>query len=141
MLNTHSDLITDSLKVGIALHEKGIYNWVLTKDQALVAIENFKKNNIALLGGETYLERFPKSVKRFSDKKRCVNNGLERRSDSIRSKCALNGLINPNGDSWSVEKHQNESDEDYINRSLKQGLEFIGNPIYEKYCFILVLWQ
>ena len=35
------------------------------------------------------LERFPKSVKRFSDKKRGVNNGLERRSDPIRSKCAL----------------------------------------------------
>ena len=27
------------------------------------------------------LERFPKSAKRFSDKKRGVNNGLERRSD------------------------------------------------------------
>ncbi|UXM96480.1 MFS transporter (plasmid) [Bartonella sp. HY329] len=40
------------------------------------------------------LERFPKSVKRFSDKKRGVNKGLERRSDPIRSKSALTIELN-----------------------------------------------
>ncbi|UXN06067.1 glycosyltransferase family 25 protein [Bartonella sp. HY761] len=51
---------------------------ILQDDQWI--IEHFSKNN---------LERFPKSVKRFSDKKRGVNKGLERRSDPVRSKCAL----------------------------------------------------
>ncbi len=42
-----------------------------------------------MLTDKDFLERFLKSVKRFSDKKRDVNNALERRSDPIRSKCTL----------------------------------------------------
>lgn len=101
---SHSEIITTILEKGIFLHEIGINNWVLTKTQCLTAIEELRQNNIAILGGDTY----------------------------------LNGDINPNGDSWSVDRQAGEGDQQYFERSIDAAIKFVSNPIYAHYSFILV---
>lgn len=101
---SHREIITTILEKGLSLHDKGINNWVLTKIQCLTAIEELQQNNIAILGGDTY----------------------------------LNGQINPNGDSWSVDSQANEGDQEYFERSINAAIKFVSNPIYAKYSFLLV---
>jgi len=40
------------LEYGIALHEQGIHNWALKKEQALEAIKEIKEKKMIILGGD-----------------------------------------------------------------------------------------
>ncbi|WP_182418834.1 hypothetical protein [Bartonella sp. HY038] len=52
-----------------------------------------------------------------------------------------NGQINPNGDSWSVDRQVGEGDQEYFERSINAAIKFFSNPIYAKDSFLLVLKQ
>lgn len=51
-MTTWSKSIDNILRVGISLHDYGIHNWVLTKEQCLVAIKKFEDAKIAIVGGD-----------------------------------------------------------------------------------------
>ena len=42
------------LKVGRSLEDIGIRNWALTLEQALIALDQFEVEGIAILGGDVY---------------------------------------------------------------------------------------
>ena len=56
MKPTWSNENIDSIlcKEGIPLSHIDVNNWALKRKDALIAIENLKKNNIAVLGGDIY---------------------------------------------------------------------------------------
>lgn len=49
-----SEKIESFLSCGIALHDSGISNWALSKDQALLAIDKFESQKLPVLGGDVY---------------------------------------------------------------------------------------
>lgn len=42
------------LKVGRSLEDVGVYNWALTKAEALMALDRLEAEGIAILGGDVY---------------------------------------------------------------------------------------
>jgi len=56
MCYNFSKRIDEILNVGINLEEYGTSNWGLTKEQSLNVLKKFLKNNIAILGGDIYVE-------------------------------------------------------------------------------------
>jgi len=44
--------IDEILSIGFPLHSSGINNWALNKAQALLALTEFSKMNVAVLGGD-----------------------------------------------------------------------------------------
>jgi len=44
----------DILRVGCFLGSVGVRNWALTKEQSLIALNNFEDEGIAILGGDVY---------------------------------------------------------------------------------------
>lgn len=99
-----SEKIDKILSVGKPLMDEGIDNWALNKQQCLQAIKELSNNNIAILGGDTF----------------------------------LNGRVNPNGDSWSCNRNNAESDISYLKRTTTESLNFIENPAYKEFSFIIV---
>jgi len=49
-----SKKVESIISSGIALHETGITNWALSKEQALEALNKFEYENISVLGGDVY---------------------------------------------------------------------------------------
>ncbi|HYD34969.1 MAG TPA: Imm40 family immunity protein [Vitreimonas sp.] len=49
-----SEIIKEILSVGVPLHNKGVDNWALTKEQALLAAEQLMNLKISILGGDVY---------------------------------------------------------------------------------------
>ena len=47
-----SDLVRDILKKGSFLSDEGIYNWALTKTDALIALDELFAIRVAILGGD-----------------------------------------------------------------------------------------
>ena len=49
------------LNIGISLHQMGINNWALTKEQALLVLDTLKNKMIPVLGGDIYtiVNEFP----------------------------------------------------------------------------------
>ena len=45
------------LKIGFYLESVGVHNWALTKKQALMALDKFEIEGIAILGGDVYEKR------------------------------------------------------------------------------------
>ena len=91
------EVISSILKVGISLHDEGINNWALTKSQALIAIQDLKDSSIIIAGGDV----------------------LEK-----------NGEFEApvyNHDNWYCDQQDNESNEDYLNRSYKLAKDYITN--------------
>ncbi|SFJ07622.1 Immunity protein 40 [Desulfomicrobium apsheronum] len=43
------------LKVGRSLEDVGVYNWALTKTEALMALDRLEAEGIAILGGDVYV--------------------------------------------------------------------------------------
>ncbi len=42
------------LKIGLPLHDYGVNNWALTKEQALSALDKFMTAQISILGGDVF---------------------------------------------------------------------------------------
>lgn len=49
-----SEKIESILSSGIALHDTGVNNWALGKEQALLAIEKLESQKLSVLGGDVY---------------------------------------------------------------------------------------
>jgi len=50
----------------------------------------------------------------------------------------FDGRINPTGDSWSCNRRLNEDEVAFLERSVRESIKFVSNPIYDKFKFILV---
>ena len=48
----HTKIVKDRLSCGIALNHFGINNWALTKEQVLDLLNEFKRYNVIILGGD-----------------------------------------------------------------------------------------
>ena len=49
-----SKKVESIISKGISLHNSGVSNWALTKDQALAALDQFEAKKISVLGGDVY---------------------------------------------------------------------------------------
>jgi CO dehydrogenase/acetyl-CoA synthase beta subunit len=49
-----SEDVKKILEKGVSLSSVGIDNWALNKDQAMLAIDEFEKHKIPVLGGDVY---------------------------------------------------------------------------------------
>ena len=49
-----SKKIESIISNGIALHDTGVSNWALSKEQALKALDKFEAEKISVLGGDVY---------------------------------------------------------------------------------------
>ena len=49
-----SKKVESIISIGLALHEKGICNWALSKEQALEVLDKFEVEKISVLGGDVY---------------------------------------------------------------------------------------
>ncbi|PID44174.1 MAG: hypothetical protein CSB47_11585 [Proteobacteria bacterium] len=54
MTMTWSEDVKKILESGVSLSSVGINNWALNKDQAMLAIDEFEKHKIPVLGGDVY---------------------------------------------------------------------------------------
>lgn len=54
MSSNFSCKIKNILSVGLPLHDEGIFNWALTQEQAIKALEIFLIEKIPILGGDVY---------------------------------------------------------------------------------------
>jgi len=50
----------------------------------------------------------------------------------------LDGRVNPKGDNWFCDRKDDESDEEYLERSVRRSVDFVCNPVYSEFKFILV---
>lgn len=96
-----SEDIRKTLEKGISLSNIGIDNWALSKDQAILAIDEFEKLKIPVLGGDVY-EMVGGSLELIYDNWYCnqnVDEDLEHyvvRSTS-RARNYIKGYNNPRG--------------------------------------------
>ncbi len=49
-----SKVIDEVLSIGIPLSDIGVNNWALNKTQSIKAIEELRRENISILGGDVY---------------------------------------------------------------------------------------
>ena len=49
-----SKKVESIISSGVALHDTGVSNWALSKEQALDALDKFEAEKISVLGGDVY---------------------------------------------------------------------------------------
>ncbi len=49
-----SEKVKSILSAGLEINRLGVNNWALTREQALVAIKEFERQKITVLGGDVY---------------------------------------------------------------------------------------
>ena len=98
MKYTWSAKIDYILQVGKSLENIGINNWGLTSEQFLVVIDQFLKNDIAILGGDIYVIRND-NIEPSYDNWHCNHETGERFSDFVQRsiKKARNYITNYKG--------------------------------------------
>jgi hypothetical protein len=90
-----SEAIDSVLKVGQPLADIGVNNWGLTKEDALIALNEFLKVGIAVLGGDVY-----------------IMSGRN---------------IEPSYNNWYCSREKDESNIDFIKRSILKAENYISN--------------
>jgi len=50
----------------------------------------------------------------------------------------FDGKLNPTGDSWSCDKKDDENDMCFLERSVSESINFVCNPIYNQFKFVLM---
>ena len=90
-----SESIDAVLNVGVPLHDIGISNWALSREEALNAISQLAQNKVAVLGGDVYV-------------------------------VSLNSFEH-NYDNWFCDKQNEESEFEFLERSIGQARSYIKN--------------
>jgi len=93
--------IESILSCGVTLHDMGVNNWALTKEQALAAFDKFTDQKISVLGGDVY-ELVDGSPESNYDNWYCEREGGESleffATRSVRqARAYVNNYNNPSG--------------------------------------------
>ena len=89
------------LSRGLSLHESGVNNWALKKDEVFAALEEFERIGIPVLGGDVYELDHGKPISNY-DNWYCDPNTGEARHSFVqrsidRARKYINAYRNPRG--------------------------------------------